>query len=147
MKKRTAMHVPVAGLSRASVIAAGMVLMVSTAHASPPKPAPLTGDWGGPQVRLHLGEAGGRLDMSCASASIDTPVRPDAAGRFGATGRYESFTGGPTRADAPPSMVVAHFDGHVEGNSLHLSVRQHGVKTAENFTLERGRRVKLIRCM
>jgi len=120
--------------------------MLSSAAASPAA-LPLTGEWGGSQVRLVLTETGGTLDMACASASIDAAVHPDATGKFGATGRYESFTGGPTRADAPPAMVMAHFDGHVEGNSLHLSVRQHGEKTAQNFTLERGRQVKLIRCM
>ncbi|WP_310498725.1 hypothetical protein [Sandarakinorhabdus sp.] len=123
--------------------------MISSAHAAPPSvPSvpPLTGDWGGPQVRLQLTETGGKLDLACASAIIDMPVRPDAAGKFVVLGRYDSFTGGPTPADAAPAMAKAHFDGHVEGDTMHLSVHRHGEKAAENYTLERGRRVKLIRC-
>lgn len=118
----------------------------NAAPASLPPASLLTGEWGGLQVRLLLTETGGRLDLSCASASLDTPIRLDAAGRFGAKGRYESFSGGPTLEDVPPATTAAHFDGHVEGNTMHISIRREGEKTAERYILERGRRVKLIRC-
>lgn len=132
------------GSGRTLLIAAGMTLMVSTAHAGPA--LPLTGEWGGPQVRLLLTETGGKLELACAAANIDAPVRPDAAGKFIAAGSYESFTGGPTPADVPPKTTSAEFSGHVVGNTLQLSVRQRGGNTTQDFTLERGRKVKMIRC-
>lgn len=143
MERRTA------GSSGVFVVAAGIVLMISTAHAAPSSTsseAPLIGDWGGSQVQLQLTETGGKLELSCASASIDTPVRLDATSKFGATGRYESFTGGPTQGDVAPAMAKVHFDGHVDGDTMHLSIRRGGDEAAERYTLERGRRVKLIRC-
>lgn len=144
-------HMP--GSRQILALCAGISLMNSTpdaasaaAPASVPQASPLTGEWGGPQVRLLLTETGGRLDLSCASASLDTPVRLDAAGKFGAKGRYESFSGGPTLADVPPATTAAQFDGHVEGDAMQISIHRQGEKTAEHYTLARGRRVKLIRC-
>jgi hypothetical protein len=121
-----------------------MIAMVSTAHAQPSPP--LTGEWGGPQVRLVLKDNGGTLELACASAHLGTPIRPDATGKFVADGTYESFSGGPVLADIPPKITAARFSGHIEGNTMHLSVWPSGEKTAQDYTLERGRRVKLIRC-
>jgi hypothetical protein len=147
------MQLRMPGSRQTLALCAGISLMISTpdaasnaAPASVPQASPLTGEWGGPQARLVLTETGGQLDLSCASASLDTPIHLDAAGTFGAKGRYESFSGGPTLADVPPATTAAHFDGHVEGNTMHISIRREGEKTAERHILERGRRVKLIRC-
>jgi hypothetical protein len=110
-------------------------------------PAGLTGNWGGNQIMLAMTDTGGRLDLACATAMIDAPVRPDATGKFSATARYEAFTGGPTRADEPPATTPVHVMGHVEGDTLRLSMHREGAAAPEVYTLERGRRVKLIRCM
>ncbi len=123
---------------------AGASLMAGAADAPPPG---LTGNWGGNQARLALTETGGRLDLGCGTAAIDAPIRPDAAGKFSTTARYEEFTGGPTRADEAPATTPAHVMGHVDGDTLHLSIHRQGAKAADDYTLQRGRRVKLIRCM
>lgn len=138
------MRFSISASRRSVLIAAGVTLMVSTAGAE--QAAPLTGDWGGPQVRLVLTDKGGTLELSCASASLDAPIHPDATGTFTATGRYEAFTGGPALADAPPATTPAQFSGRITGDTLQLSVHPKGDKTAQAYTLERGRRVKLIRC-
>ena len=124
-------------------ILAGVTIMAGTADASPPA---LTGEWGGPQVHLSLGDTGGTMEFSCASARIEAPVHPDAAGKFTVKGHHEAFSNGPTPADALRPITPAHFTGHVDGNTLHLSVHRPGA-TAENYTLERGRRTKMIRCV
>lgn len=138
------MHYSTSASHWALRVAAGVSLMVSTAQAQ--VLPPLTGEWGGPQVRLVLTELGGTLELACASAQVAAPIHPDANGRFVADGKYESFTGGPTPADVPPVLTAARFTGHVEGNTMHLSVTQNGENTAQDYTLERGRRTKLIRC-
>lgn len=134
------MQRPASGFKSLFAVLAGVSLM--TAAAAEPG---LAGNWGGPQVRLSLTETGGKLDMSCAAATIDGPIHPDASGKFSATGRYEAFVGGPTQADAPPTTTALHVMGHVEGNTMHITLHQKGAK-AETYTLERDRRVKLIRC-
>lgn len=118
--------------------------MIAAPHQA--STAPLTGEWGGPQSRFHLTETGGTLDLACASVHISSPLHPGADGRFTAEARYEDFTGGPTLADTPPATTLAHFSGRVDGNIMQLSIQRAGDKTTQDFVLERGRRVKLIRC-
>nr|WP_310522776.1 hypothetical protein [Polymorphobacter sp.] len=129
------------------ILLAGAMLMTTAAN-NIPHPSALTGDWGGRQIRLSLTDAGGTIEFGCASASIDAPVHPDTNGKFTAAGRHEAFAAGPTHsADAPPATTAVRYTGHVQGDTLHLSVHQHGQKTTEDYTLERGHRVKIIRCM
>lgn len=115
----------------------------ATTHAAA-HPA-LVGEWGGPQVKMSLGAAGGRIEFSCAAATIDAAVHPDAAGMFYVAGRHEDFTSGPAPADTPASTTPARFTGKVDGDILQLSVKRQGA-AAETYTLQRGRRTKLIRC-
>ena len=140
------MRIPGSSAAARIIVLSGALLM-ATAADSTAAGAPLVGDWGGRQIRLSLAETGGKVDFNCASASIDSAVMPDAKGSFTATGRYEAFDAGPMHnADAAPKTIAAHFTGHVDGNTLHLSVHRKGSE-AESYTLERDRRVKLIRCM
>lgn len=138
------MRRPIPGLHQFFLLAAGLLLMGSSPHGG--SVAPLTGEWGGPQVRFHLTETGGTLDLACASARLTSPVRPGADGQFTIEAEYEEFSAGPTLADAPPASTPAHFSGRIDGNMMQLSVRRAGNKTTQDFVLERGRRVKLIRC-
>ena len=121
--------------------------LASGCAASPPTSAPLIGEWGGPQVRLSLTAVGGKMEFDCASATIDAPIRPDPNGKFSAPGRHEAFTAGPTPADVAPPTTAAHFEGHVEGDTMHLTIHRKSETAAQEYTLQRGRRVKIIRCM
>jgi len=49
-------------------------------------------------------------------------------------------------ADTPPVFTAARFEGHVEGATLQLSMRLGDSTIAQDFTLRRDRRVKIIRC-
>ncbi len=134
-------------MSRSILLAAGVLMAMTPAlGAAGPEPAPLTGEWSGPQVRLSLIETGGRLDLACAAAAFDTPIRPDAAGKFSTTARYEAFGGGPTPADVPPRFETVRLTGHVEGDTLQLSIDRAKGVAPEAYTLQRGRRGKIIRC-
>lgn len=138
------MHRPTARLCRSLLVIAGVLSMGSAAHEAPS--APLTGEWGGSQVRLSLNEAGGRLDLACGSVHIAAPVQLNAKGAFTVEGTYEDFAGGPTPADVPLARTPARVSGSVDVNRMQLSVHRHGDKTGQDFVLEHGRRVKLIRC-
>lgn len=124
--------------------AVATVLTMSCADSASP---PLTGQWGGDRVRLTLDAAGGRIEYDCGEGTIDVPVRPAADGAFAVSGKHEEYASGPTTADRPPSSVVASYRGRVDGEHMSLVVRIAGEKAGRNFSLVRGRSVKLIRCM
>ena len=119
---------------------------MAAAAAAPVGPI-LTGEWGGIQTRLSLTETGGSLELDCASASIDSAVRPDAEGKFAATGRFQAFAPGPDRSgDTAPVFTKAVFDGQVEGKNLRLRMHLAGNKTPQDFALVRDRKARIIRC-
>ncbi len=126
-------------------LVSGAVLTNSAANSAVTPLSVLTGEWGGPQAKLVLGPTGGVMTLACASATISAPLRPDATGRFDVMGRYEIHGGGMVAADTPPAMVQARFSGRLDGSAMHLSVHRKGV-APEVYTLELGRRVKVIRC-
>lgn len=128
------------------LLATALAMTAGSLPAATPALPDLAGDWGGPQARLFMTADGGRLDLACASASIAGPLRATGNGGFSASGRYEEFGGGPTLADVAAATVPAHFTGKVVGDVMQLSVHADGAKAPQDLTLERGRRVKLLRC-
>ena len=134
-------------LPKRSALKFVLAMGVATATMGGDSSTTLTGMWGGPQVRLSLTETGGRLELGCAAATIDSPVKLDKQGMFAVAGRYEQFATGRTDADALPNFIKTRFVGHVEGDTLHLAVHQDGSKTPQDYTLQRGRMTKLINCM
>lgn len=108
--------------------------------------SPLSGEWGGDQVRLTLDATGGRIEYGCGAGTIDVPLQPDAQGRFSARGTHEVRTPGPTRADAAPALQAATYRGRVDGDRMALTVEVSGGGAPLQYSLVRGRSVKLIRC-
>ncbi len=111
--------------------------------------AVLVGSWGGDRANLVLADTGGRMTLDCASGTLAGPVHPDAAGHFAAKGSWEKHNAGPQQADAGPASVPASFEGHVAGDTLHLTVTEAGTGAGkkQHFTLVKGRQVKLVRCL
>lgn len=118
--------------------------MAATA-AAPLTGGPLTGDWGGPGIQLRLAADGGRLTLECADGVIVGPVRPDKAGRFKATGRWQRHDGGRQPGDTV-ATPTADFSGDVRGDVMTLLVKS-GAAATERHELRRGERHKLIRCL
>jgi len=108
--------------------------------------SPVTGLWGGDQVRLTLDASGGRIEYACGSGTIDIAVNLDPQGSFNANGKHEEHRAGPTVADSAPVTLNAHYRGKIDGDTMSLAVRIAGDKAVRSFTLVRGRNVKLIRC-
>ena len=121
-------------------IAALLGIAAMTAGASAP---PLLGQWGAPGANLTIGADGARLDQECGSGSFG-PVQADARGHFKTSGRFEMYQPGPQRADETPGGNAA-FEGTVAGDTLHLTIRPAS-GAAQQMTLLRGKRAKLIRC-
>jgi hypothetical protein len=104
------------------------------------------GSWGAFGAQMTLNDAGGRVEFGCGVGMLDSPLIPDANGRFTVAGRYEDWNVGPDRADAAPVPRAAAYSGRIDGNQMSLAIRVEGDRVPRTYTLTRGRKVKLIRC-
>ena len=113
-----------------------------------PTPIIALGPWGGSHVRMHVTAAGARLEYDCAEGAIEEPLRPDAKGRFAATGIHTPGHGGPIREGEILTAFRARYDGHVEGErmSLVVTLTETGLELGP-FELRRGSSGLLVRCL
>ena len=107
---------------------------------------PLTGVWGGPQVRLLLTTTGGTMATGCAELALAAPVIPSAHGHFKITGTQQLYRPGPQRADVPPSTTTAQIEGNIVGTVMTLTVSAQG-EAPQTYQLDAGREGKLVRCL
>ena len=131
--------------------ASALTIVISLAAAgctTDPTPVIALGPWGGSHVSMHVTSAGARLEYDCAEGVIEEPLRPDAEGRFTATGLHTPGHGGPIRVGEILPAFRARYDGHVEGEqmSLLVTVTDTGVELG-SFELRRGRSGLLVRCL
>lgn len=102
------------------------------------------GLWGGGETRLVVSAHGATLEQGCASGRTDGPLRPGADGSFAVRGSFARHASGPQREDDRPGPAL--FEGRIEGDRMQLIISPAtGPRLAE--TLERGRSVKLVRCL
>ena len=104
------------------------------------------GTWGGQHIQMEVTENGATLEFDCGNASIDEPIKLDSRGHFRAKGKYQN-EGGPARAEDDSRTKPVIFEGSVQGDKMTLGYAEAGQKPAETFTLERGRKVRLMNCM
>lgn len=65
----------------------------------------ITGDFGGPNARLHADSASATIQLPCASIDIAQPLQTDANGQFLASG-VERSSAGPVPINPPPGSPV-----------------------------------------
>jgi hypothetical protein len=109
--------------------------------------APLQGRWAGEQLQLVLNASGGRLELDCASGTINAPVNASSDGKFSATGTFEQHKPGPQAAGAAAKPAAARFSGAIEEGLMTLSIWPEGATVPEVFKLRAGAAVKLHRCL
>ena len=107
---------------------------------------PLTGVWGGPQVRLLLTATGGTLATGCAELALAAPIIPSPHGHFKIAGMQQVFRPGPQRADATPPTTAVQLEGNIVGTVMTLTVSAPG-GAPETYRLDAGREGKLVRCL
>ncbi len=108
--------------------------------------APLTGVWGGPQVRLLLTATGGTMATGCAELALAAPIIPSPHGHFKIGGTQQLLRPGPQRADAPPPTTAAQIEGNIVGTVMTLTVSAQG-EAPQTYQLDAGREGKLVRCL
>lgn len=115
--------------------------MGSTVHASPD----FDGVWSGDRHILTINKTGARLEADCAFAEFPT-LAPDANGHFKVNGQFHPDTAGPQPGDKIATGKPATLEGTLQADKLVVTLSATGTKP-QTLTLQRGNRVKLIRCL
>ncbi len=125
-----------------------MMAVITGAGNAPEKNGGLEGQWGGERLNLTVGPAGAVLRSDCADGRINGPFTPDGRGGFAASGRFDALRPGAQLVDEGPGDGIAdtaHFTANVVADRMQLMVTKPG-SPPRQFTLARGKTVKLIRC-
>jgi hypothetical protein len=127
-----------------------MTSSVSSGGPAPLVPPPLSGQWAGDRMILTLDANGGRIEMDCASGSLQGPIIPGGDGKFQTQGSFSQHRAGPDLVEQPAGAKNApaptRYSGELQDDVLKLSVLAPGSSTPQVFNLRRGARVKLLRC-
>ena len=110
-----------------------------------------TGDsaeiWGGRGVTMRMSAQGATLEFDCAHGSITQPIKPDANGKFSASGTYTAERGGPVLKANPPHDTPAVYRGVIDGDSMRLEiVVSDKDQSPAPLTLTRGNAGRLVKC-
>lgn len=109
-------------------------------------PGPVTGDWGGTHVALHLGPAGGTIEYDCAHGTLGGPLLADATGAFRVTGSHVREHGGPARVGEVLPQEPAVYQGRVRDDLMMLEVRT-ATASLGTYTLAKDAPAQLFRCL
>ena len=125
-----------------------VLLMVSSAASRPRKMQRLaTGPWGGPHIRMEVGEKSATIDYDCANGTIDGPFNIDGKGRFTWRGAHNRERPGPIRVDEQGNSRPAIYTGSVKGDTMRLTVKlADSNEVVETFTLKRGSGGRVFKC-
>ena len=123
-----------------------LVFLGSGCAAVPAGPLPLSGEWGGAHVALHLTPGGGTLDYDCAHGTIG-PVIPRADGSFTAAGSHTPEHGGPVREGEVLPSWPTRYDGRVRGDRMTIRAVTSNELALGPFELRRGTEPMLTRCL
>jgi hypothetical protein len=125
-----------------------LIGLVAVGCTTNPTPVIELGPWGGSHLSMEVTAVGARLEYDCADGAIAEPLRPDAEGRFAASGTHTPGHGGPIREGEVLPTVRARYDGQVKGAQMTLLVTltETGVALGP-FELRRGSSGLLVRCL
>jgi hypothetical protein len=103
------------------------------------------GTWGGEHITLAVSETGAQAEFDCAHGKITQPMALDKRGDFDVAGNFTPEHGGPVRRDETAASYPAHYSGHVEGDTMTLTIVLEKEKLGP-FTLTHGSRPLLRKC-
>ena len=131
------------------VVLVSLVLLVAAPAASRQRKKQHipTGSWGGPHIRMEVGQESATIDYDCANGTIDGPLTFDSKGRFTWRGTHNREHPGPTRIDEEGNSQAAIYSGWVKGNTMTLKVRMAKTdEVVDAFTLTRGGPGRVFKC-
>jgi hypothetical protein len=126
------------------------LLMLAACASSPGAATRLervpNGDWGGEHVRLTVSDTGAKVEFDCAHGTLDEPLVLDAEGRFDVKGSL-LVEGGPVRLDETRKPQPVRYRGETDGERMSLEVALEGGSSGGSFSLTRGGKAKLVKCL
>jgi len=128
------------------VFALSGVLLQAGTQAAPDASAIATGAWGGEHIVLKVSEKGAEVEFDCAHGQVTQPITLDKHGDFDVAGAFTPEHGGPVRRDENPTSASARYSGHVDGDTMSLTVSL-GKEKVGTYTLIRGSRPRLTKCL
>lgn len=104
--------------------------------------------WGGEEILLVVGETSSTLEYVCAAGEIIGKLVLDEGDNFIASGVHINRTPGPTYVDRSPERRPAFYTGQISGSLMTLRVTLSDTnELVGDFTLERGKVVRIRRCL
>jgi hypothetical protein len=130
------------------VLVSLVLLITVSAAARPRKMQRLsTGTWGGPHIRVEVGQRSATIDYDCANGTMDGPFTVDSKGRFNWRGTYKREHGGPIRMDEQSSGRPAIYSGSIKGDTMTLAVKYaDSNEVIQTYTLKRGSAGRVFKC-
>lgn len=104
------------------------------------------GVWGGQGIALKASSKGADLEFDCAHGQIQQPIKLDKHGDFEVAGTFTAEHGGPMRRGETLQPTPARFSGHVDGDSMSLTVSLD-TKILRSYSLTRGSQGHITRCL
>ena len=128
--------------------AAFLLLSVVSTVAQQGGQTPLSpGVWGSNRARMEITQDGATIQFECAQGTINGAIRPDANGKFTATGTYSPEKGGPVSRDNAPEQRPATYEGTIVGDTMHLrAMLADKSLDLPPFALTRGKPGRIVRC-
>ena len=117
--------------------------------ASPAESAAIPeGIWGGDGARLVVADGYGLLDIPCAEARSESPMRLDENRQFDIAATLQRITGVPPRAESPSEVPTetVRLQGKVSGDTVLIRVVFADGQTSESVALTRGREGSVPQC-
>lgn len=105
----------------------------------------VTGNWGGEHIVLEVSDNGAKVEFDCAHGEMTQPLAPDRHGNFDVPGTFTAEHGGPVRRDETPNSSTVRYSGHLQGESMTLSITR-GEEKLGSFTLTRDAHPLLTKC-
>jgi hypothetical protein len=106
----------------------------------------IKGSWGGDQVLLSVSDDGASIEFACAHGKITERMVTDSEGKFSVKGTFIRERGGPTRQGEERGDDVT-YSGAVQSETMTLKVLNGAGETIGDFTLVRGKSVRLRKCL
>jgi len=118
------------------------LLLQGTANASSQV---AKGGWAGEHIVVEVSEKSAEIEFDCARGQVTQPMTLDKHGDFDVIGTFTREHGGPVRRDENPPSTPARYSGHIDGNSMSITVTL-GQENVGTFALTRGASPHLTKC-
>ena len=122
-----------------------LFLLQAGMQAVPQASSVSEGSWGGEHMILEVSAKGAEIELDCAHGEITQHLSLDRHGNFDVAGTFAPEHGGPLLRDENTPPKQARYSGHVDGNTMSLTVTA-GKEKVGMFTLTRGSHPLLRKC-